>query len=125
MNTIPPFVVRMVEVSDSTSADLSSRLLAVSEAIEREPNGGSHVSNKVHTVVSKKRVHLPTDRDLDVLRYIARTLQTNARRPSLREICREFNFVSITQAVRAVNSLHRAGRLKRGLCGFELTDSKS
>ena len=121
MHTIPPFV--MVEVPDSTSADLACRWQAVPEAIEREPNRGSRAMNASRTLGLNKRARSPTDRDVDVLRYIARILQGDPRGPSLRDICREFDFVSITQAARAVNSLRRAGRLKRGLCGFELVDS--
>jgi hypothetical protein len=121
MHTIPPFV--MAEVPDSTSVDLACRRQVVPETIVRVPNPGSRPTNKLSTLVSTKRANSPTDRDVDVLRYIARTLQGNSRGPSLRDICREFDFVSITQAVRAVNSLCRAGRLKRGLCGFELVDS--
>jgi hypothetical protein len=78
--------------------------------------------NKLRTPDPAKRAHPPTDRDVDVLRYIAWTLEDNSRGPSLRDICEEFDFVSITQAVRAVDCLRRAGRLKRGPDGLELMD---
>jgi hypothetical protein len=70
------------------------------------------------------REHSLTDRDVDVLRFIAWSLERNSRGPSLRDICDEFGFVSVSQATRAVDSLRRAGRLKRGPGGLELMDGE-
>ena len=77
---------------------------------------------KLRTPDRIDREHSLTDRDLDVLRFIAWSLERNPRGPSLRDICDEFGFVSVNQAARAVDSLRRAGRLKRGPGGLELVD---